>query len=201
MNTVTIIDPKDITDYNRTENELQTFWLFCILVAGKNSDTTSRALTKIVGDLAPWDNPFDGIRRIGFEGLQDILRKYKTGQYDRIARAIWHSLDLDLRTCSVEDLTKIHGVGPKTARFFLLHSREFCEEIVLDTHILNWMKTKCGIENVPDNTPQNTKKYAELSAICRDLMEQNYPGLSLAKIDLLIWTEMSGRLINDQTSF
>jgi thermostable 8-oxoguanine DNA glycosylase len=192
--TTVIVDPKRVTDYHRTDNELQTFWLFCILVAGKNSDTTSRALTKIVGDLAPWDNPFDGIKRIGFEGLQDILRKYKTGQYDRIARAIWHSLDLDLKTCSVEDLTRIHGVGPKTARFFLLHSREFCDEIVLDTHILRWMREKCGIENVPNNTPQNSNRYNELSAICKDLMEQNYPGLSLAKIDLLIWTEMSGRL-------
>ena len=192
--TTVVVDPKQVTDYNRTDNELQTFWLFCILVAGKNSDTTSRALTKIVGDLTPWDNPFDGIRRIGFEGLQDILRKHKTGQYDRITRAIWHSLDINLKTCSVEDLTKIHGVGPKTARFFLLHSREFCEEIVLDTHILRWMREKCGVENVPDNTPQNSGRYNELSAICRDLMEQNYPGLSLAKIDLLIWAEMSGRL-------
>lgn len=193
MNSIAVIDPKNITDYTRTDNELQTFWLFCILVAGKNSDTTSRALSRIINDLTPWDNPFDGIKRIGYEGLKDILQKNKTGQYDRITRAIWQSLDLDLRNCSVEDLTKIHGVGPKTARFFLLHSREFCDEIVLDTHILKWLK-KCGIENVPDNTPQNPQKYAELSVICKDLMEQNYPGLSLAKIDLLIWTEMSGRL-------
>jgi thermostable 8-oxoguanine DNA glycosylase len=197
LNTITVIDPKHITNYHRTEDELQTFWLFCILVAGKNSDTTSRALTKIVGDLAPWDNPFDGIKRIGFEGLQDTLRKYKTGQYDRITRAIWQSLNLDLSNCSVEDLTRIHGVGPKTARFFLLHSREFCDEIVLDTHILRWMKDRCGILDVPDNTPQNLTRYTELSEICRGLMHQNYPGLSLAKIDLLIWTEMSGRLNDD----
>lgn len=193
MNSV-VINPKEITDYSRSDNELQTFWLFCILVAGKNSDTTSRVLTKIINELTPWDNPFDGLRKIGYEGLKDILQKHKTGQYNRIAKAIYQSIDLDLRTCSVEDLTKIYGVGPKTARFFLLHSREFCDEIVLDTHILRWMREKCGIDNVPDNTPQNPQKYAELSAVCKNLMEQNYPGLSLAKIDLLIWTEMSGRL-------
>ena len=193
MNSV-VIDPKQITDYNRTDNELQTFWLFCILVAGKNSDTTSRVLTKIIHDLAPWDNPFDGIKRIGYEGLKDTLQQHRTGQYDRISRAIWHSLDIDLRTCGIEDLIKIHGVGPKTARFFLLHSREFCDEIVLDTHILNWLKTRCGVENVPDNTPQNPRQYAELASICKKLMEEHYPGLSLAKIDLLIWSEMSGRL-------
>lgn len=195
--TVAIIDPKNITDYTRTDNELQTFWLFCILVAGKNSDTTSRVLSKIINDLSPWDNPFDGLRKIGYEGLNNILQRHKTGQYNRITKAIYQSLDLDLKTCSVEDLTKIHGVGPKTARFFLLHSREFCDEIVLDTHILRWMKDKCGIVNVPDNTPQNLTRYDELSEICKKLMHQKYPGLSLAKIDLLIWTEMSGRLNND----
>lgn len=188
------IDPKSITDYNRTDNELQAFWLFCILVAGKNSDTTSKVLSNIINDLDPWDNLFDGIHKIGYEGLRDILHKNRTGQYDRISRAIWQSLNTDLKTCSVEDLVKIHGVGPKTARFFLLHSREFCDEIVLDTHILNWMRTKCGVKNVPQNTPQNPKQYKEWASICKQLMEHHYPGLNLAKIDLLIWTEMSGRL-------
>lgn len=195
--TVAVIDPKQITNYERSDNELQTFWLFCILVAGKNADTTSKVLTKIIHDLSDWDNPFDGLKKIGYEGFKDILQKHKTGQYNRIAKAIYQSLDIDLRTCSIEDLIKIHGVGPKTARFFLLHSREFCDEIVLDTHILRWMKDRCGILDVPDNTPQNLTRYTELSEICRELMHKNYPGLSLAKIDLLIWTEMSGRLNDD----
>ena len=198
---LTVIDPKNITNYNRTDDELQTFWLFCILVAGKNSDTTSRVLSKLLTKISPYSTPFEGIRELGEEGLYNLLVENRVGQYNRVAKAIWQSLYLDLHTCSRDDLMKIYGVSHKTSRFFLLHTREFCEEIVLDTHILNWMKTKCGIENVPDNTPQNTKKYAELSTICRELMEQNYPGLSLAKIDLLIWTEMSGRLIDDQTSF
>jgi thermostable 8-oxoguanine DNA glycosylase len=188
------IDPKRITNYHRTDNELQAFWLFCILVAGKNSDTTSKVLAKIINDLDTWDNLFDGIQRIGYEGLRDILHKNRTGQYDRISRAIWQSLTTDLKTCGVEDLVKIHGVGPKTARFFLLHSRAFCDEIVLDTHILNWLRTKCGIRNVPENTPQNPKQYKEWASICKEQMEKHYPSLTLAQIDLLIWTEMSGRL-------
>jgi thermostable 8-oxoguanine DNA glycosylase len=189
-----VIDPKNITDYNRTDNELQTFWLFCILVAGKNSDTTSRALTKIISDLVPWDNPFDGIKRIGYEGLKDILQKHKTGQYNRIARAIWQSLDVDLKTCSVEDLTNIYGVGPKTARFFLLHSREFCDEIVLDTHILKYLREYCGIVDAPMNTPQNSEQYTKYAKICKEFIEKDFPGLSLAQADLLIWSKLSGRL-------
>ena len=42
-----LIDP---TNYNRTDDELQTFWIFCILVAGKNSDTTARLVTKLLKD-------------------------------------------------------------------------------------------------------------------------------------------------------
>lgn len=191
---ILVLDPKHITNYNRSDNELQIFWLFCILVAGKNSDTTNNALSRIVHDLNSWENVFDAIHKIGYEGLKDILRKHRTGQYERISKAIWQSLNLDLRNCSLNDLTKIHGVGPKTARFFLLHTREFCDEIVLDIHILNWMREKCGVKDVPENTPQNLNKYNELAEICKKLMIDHYPGLSLASIDLLIWTEMSGRL-------
>jgi thermostable 8-oxoguanine DNA glycosylase len=194
LSSIITIDPKQITNYHRTDNELQAFWLFCILVAGKNSDTTSRVISNIINDLEPWDSLFDGIQRIGYEGLRDILHKNRTGQYDRISRAIWQSINLDLKTCSVEDLVKIHGVGPKTARFFLLHSREFCDEIVLDTHILNWLRTRCNMIDAPQNTPQNPKQYQEWAIICKQFMEQYYPGLTLSKIDLLIWTEMSGRL-------
>lgn len=191
---ILVLDPKHITNYNRSDNELQIFWLFCILVAGKNSDTINNALSRIVHDLNSWENVFDAIHKIGYEGLKDILRKHRTGQYERISKAIWQSLNLDLRNCALNDLTKIHGVGPKTARFFLLHTREFCDEIVLDTHILNWMREKCGVKDVPENTPQNLNKYNELAEICKKLMIDHYPGLSLASIDLLIWTEMSGRL-------
>ena len=58
----TLIDPKDITNYNRTDNELQTFWLFCILVAGKNSDTTSRLLTRLLSSKPKDQTPFEYIR-------------------------------------------------------------------------------------------------------------------------------------------
>lgn len=188
------VDPKNITNYTRSDSELQTFWLFCILVAGKNSDTTSRLLSKLLSKVTEYQNPFDSIENLGKEGLEKLLRENKTGQYDRISRAIWESLSLDLRTCSREDLMNIHGVGPKTARFFLLHSREFCDEIVLDTHILRWMREKCHILAVPSNTPQSKDIYEYLAKLCKSLMQKHYPGFTLAQIDLMIWTEMSGRL-------
>ena len=188
-----LIDPKNITHYNRTDDELQTFWIFCILVAGKNSDTTSRLVTKLLATRGD-QTPFEFIRSFGVIEFRKYLVSNRVGQYDRITRALYTSTRLNLRTCTRDDLMKIHGVGPKTARFFLLHTREFCDEIVLDTHILRWMREKCGINDVPKNTPQNPEKYAGWAGLCKYLMEIHYPRLTLAQADLMIWTEMSGRL-------
>lgn len=189
------IDPKQVTQYDRSQAELEAFWLFCILVAGKNSDTTSRVLERLLSNrIFPNMSPFEYIRSLGSTGLYNLLVANRVGQYHRIHEAIWSSLDLDLYTCTKDDLMEIHGVGPKTARFFLLHTREFCDEIVLDTHILRWMREKCGVENAPANTPQNEKQYEELASLCKRLMNAHYPNMSLAQIDLLIWATMSGRL-------
>ena len=194
MTNSNVVIPTEITHYNRTDYELEVFWLFCILVAGKNSDTTSRVLARFLSQLPEDQTPFEGIRELGEEGLHNLLVSHRVGQYNRITKAIWQSLDLDLRNCTREDLMNIYGVSHKTSRFFLLHSREFCEEIVLDTHILRWMREKCGVEDAPDNTPQNTEKYTALADLCKYLMKIHYPSMNLAAIDLLIWTQMSGRL-------
>lgn len=189
------IDPKQVTQYDRSQAELEAFWLFCILVAGKNSDTTSRTLERLLSNrIFPNMSPFEYIRSLGSTGLYNLLVANRVGQYHRIHEAIWSSLDLDLYTCTKDDLMEIHGVGPKTARFFLLHTREFCDEIVLDTHILRWMRERCGIENAPANTPQDETKYEELASLCKRLMNAHYPNMTLAQIDLLIWATMSGRL-------
>jgi thermostable 8-oxoguanine DNA glycosylase len=188
--------PTDITNYNRTDVELQTFWLFCVLVAGKNSDTTAKLVKKLLnnrGDMTP----FEFIKSLKLVELHNYLVSHRVGQYDRIKKALFFSARLNLRTCTRDDLLEIHGVGPKTARFFLLHTREFCDEVVLDTHILRWMREKCGIKDAPKNTPQNPEKYAKFAGLCKYLIEQHFPGLSLAQADLMIWTQMSGRLADE----
>ena len=190
------IVPTSITDYARTDSELQAFWIFCVLVAGKNSDTTSRLVSKLLKDRGN-RTPFEFIKSLKLTELRNYLVAHKTGQYDRIKKALYFSAKLDLRTCTRDDLLGIHGVGPKTARFFLLHTREFCDEIVLDTHILAYMREKCGIKDAPKNTPQNPAKYAQYAGLCKYLMERDFPGLTLAQADLMIWTMMSGRLADE----
>jgi thermostable 8-oxoguanine DNA glycosylase len=69
------------------------------------------------------------------------LRIVRAGQYARIAAAFRGVLSLNLRTCTVADLEAVHGIGPKTARMFLLHSRPAQRVAVLDTHILAWLRS------------------------------------------------------------
>ena len=103
MTNSNVVIPTEITNYNRTDYELEVFWLFCILVAGKNSDTTSRVLANFLNKLPSWQTPFEGIRELGEDGLHNLLVSHRVGQYNRITKAIWQSLDLDLRNCNRED--------------------------------------------------------------------------------------------------
>jgi len=92
-----------------------------------------------------------------------------------------------LRRCTVHDLEAVYGVGPKTARFFLTHSRPDQNFAVLDTHILRWMRVNVDAY-APRATPSG-KRYAEVEqdflAYCA---ERN---VSPAELDLQIWSEGS----------
>jgi len=183
--------PLEITNFNRTDAELQKFWLFCIFVAGKNSDTQLKKLNQFLERAEKENkNPFDYIRE-NILDLRNMLVAARVGQYNRLVKAIEKSIELDLRTCGIKDLINIYGVGPKTARFFLLHTRKDCKYVVLDTHILNWLRE----HNVdcPKNTPSEPE-YSRLEGVANVLFGVYFDDLPMQDIDLLIWGSQSGRL-------
>ena len=184
-----IIKSTKITDFQRNNKELEIFWIFGLFVAGKNADYANKCLTELLKDI---EEPFEYFKSLGKIGIEDALRKVKVGQYNRLTKAIWESLNVNLKTCNLDELLNIHGVGPKTARFFLLHSRENCDCAVLDTHILSWMKNN-GTEDVPKVTPQNTKIYKKLEEQFLSMIKDKFPTKSVAEIDLLLWMTQSGR--------
>lgn len=192
------IIPTKITDYSRTDAELQAFWLFCIFVAGKNADHAGRCVAKVlakVGRPDAWgithETPFALLNHLGETGIHNLLLVHRVGQYTRVTRAILESLHLDLRTASIEDLEKVFGVGPKTARFFVLHSRAGACVAVLDTHILRWLREH-DVEDAPKSTP-NRKHYARFEATWLTLYPFYFPCCTPAEADLLIWCQYSGR--------
>lgn len=183
-----LIDSHNITNYNRSNEELELFWLFSVLVAGKNSRVQAGKLDEFMsGDARVLNlSPFGYIRWCSrWCHLREVMEEHKLGQYNRLVPCFEQSTDLDLRKCSVEDLEAIHGVGPKTARFFILHTRRDEHHAVLDTHILRWMREELGIPT-PKNTPSG-KRYYDLEGDYLNHCIIN--GLDPAELDLEIWSK------------
>lgn len=181
------IDPTKITNYTRTQSEMEAFALFAISVAGKNALQTSLKISSLLSGAREDETPLEYLSRMP---LAELLLAHKVGQYGRIEKAITGIMTLDLRQCSFDDLVSVHGIGPKTANFFLLHSRPNHQGAVLDTHILRWMREVHGVKT-PKSTPQG-KRYKELSIVAEQLIRLSYPQLTLADADLIIWKAMSG---------
>jgi thermostable 8-oxoguanine DNA glycosylase len=183
-----MIDPNNITNFNRTETELEEFLLFCVLVAGKNSEVQAKKLQEFLGDDVC--HPFLLISYLNREGkLEQELQKHKLGQYKRISKCFVELLKFGgkLKEVTFFDLIKVYGLGFKTANFFLLHSRKDYVGAVLDTHILTWMRNK-GF-NTPKSTPP-PQKYLYWQEVFLDLCRELWPNISIAQIDLNIWKEI-----------
>jgi endonuclease III len=188
-----MIIPTEITNFARTDEQLEEFMLFCIAVAGKRSDMAAGKVNDLMTYLG-WPIPFAALReqrnRIG-----DIMRHVGIGPYeDRMIPATCAALDLDLRACSLRDLLSITGVGHKTARMFILHSRPQQEYVVLDVHILRWLRGVCRMRGIPRSTPGKLSPlYESIEARAKRKVREMFPSMNFAEFDLATWTQMSGR--------
>lgn len=181
-----MIDPTAVTNYNRTDAELEELMLFSIAVAGKTAQIVSKQLQALL-DAAPGNSPFDKINKLTKSGkLLAALKKSRLGKYNILTKAYPQITSFNLRTCTADELETVHGVGPKTARFFLLHSRPNIQVAALDTHILKFLKA-LG-HDVPNSTPTG-KKYKLLEAVF--IEEAKKRGRSIAELDLAIWNHYS----------
>jgi thermostable 8-oxoguanine DNA glycosylase len=116
---------------------------------------------------------------------------HKLGQYNRIGNAFKGILQFKgkLQTVTVAELESINGIGSKTARFFILHSRPNQKVAVLDTHILKWLDS-LGYANVPKATPPPTKYYIFESWFLQEAQARN---MSVADLDLHIWKSYANK--------
>lgn len=190
-----MIDPSKITKFDCNDYELQEVLLFWVCAAGKNAKNAARGLEAVLQLLITkrWNTPFEAIRTLKGRSsvqLSEILRTNGIGCYNHKAKTFWQlaNSNLDLRTCTVADLEEIHGIGPKTARCFIIHSRANAECAGLDTHILHYMRD-LGYD-VPKTTPTG-KRYLAIESEFLKLAKRS--GLSVAEFDLLIWNVYSGK--------
>jgi thermostable 8-oxoguanine DNA glycosylase len=185
-----LVDPIHFTNYHRNDLELEATAIFSVLVAGKTALTMARALErllKIARQQAPVKRtmPFKLLREFNQHQLARIMLQAGVGCYNQKARTIYELVrsGLDLRTCTAADMERVTGIGPKTSRLFILHTRRKQRLAVLDVHILRYLR-ELG-HNVPIHTPGSSRRYAQIEALCLMLADQ--AGLAPADWDLSIW--------------
>ena len=195
MKTKKMINPYQITNYNRRSSELEEFLLFCIVVAGKTAYIQAQKLEDFLVSvnkrlMMPENiNPFQTLKSAEQHGiLMEEILKAKLGQYKKIYSGFKYicSNQYDLNKMTPELLEKIPGVGMKTSRFFLLHSDSFYSNkiAILDTHILKFIK-----ENIDDKAPKSTPTIRVTYKYWEDRFlfwcEQN--NKNVADFDLEVW--------------
>lgn len=176
-------DPK----YDRTDEELEAFLIFAICVAGKNADQTIEKVKKMLRS----HSPFAFLRAVRkTSSIDELIKAFRMGQYDRIGSAINGVIDanLDLRTCTPDQLEAIRGIGPKTARFFIMFTRPNQRMACLDTHILAWLRDR-GIK-APKTTPSG-KSYARLEETFLSICDEK--GMDPTTMDYAIWQEQRSK--------
>jgi hypothetical protein len=190
-----MIDPLRITNFSLSKYQLEEYLLFWITAAGKSAISSARGLEKFLlrGECLcrmRRRRPFETIQRIGKSVLPKMMRESGIGCYNQKARSFWElaTSALDLATCTTDDLEQIIGIGPKTSRCFIMHSRPNQRLAGLDTHILKFMRDM-GYD-VPKSTPSG-KKYLELEKQFLELADKS--GKGLAEFDLEIWKRYSQR--------
>jgi hypothetical protein len=189
-----MINPIEITDFNQNQSKLEEVILFWICAAGKNGVTSAKCLNNL---LSSWrekasrinskPSPFDIIRYIASHAdLAEEMKKHGIGCYKSKSKSFLDLVfrSIDLKKCTLEDLESVFGIGPKTSRCFLIHSRKNQKLAGLDTHILKFLSDN-GHE-VPKSTPSG-KKYKELEKLFLNYVLKS--GMSVADFDLMIWNK------------
>jgi hypothetical protein len=197
-----MIDPSNVTNPARSPEELEEFLLFCVVVAGKNADQQAAKLERFLGGR----RPFAYVRASAREGrLESRLREVKLGKYSLLSRSFRGLAEsgADLRTITWEELTRFPGIGIKTAKFFLLHSRANEMHGVLDTHVLGWMRDhwepgRPRRRAVPGHSPQDPENYRFWETVYFGMVSARHhrpagpAAVDWARFDLDLWKERRG---------
>lgn len=183
------INPERITDFNRTDAQLENYLLFAIAVAGKKAEPIAKKINTLVETFD--GRPMNRFRSCNADEIDAIWHGLDLGPYEKMWRATLGVRNLDLRTCTIADLENVYGIGPKTSRFFILHSRPAQRQVVLDVHVLRWLRQEFGMKT-PEGTP-NGQRYLDLEAQACDLIAARYPDKTFAEIDLNAWITMRSK--------
>jgi thermostable 8-oxoguanine DNA glycosylase len=193
---------EDAMKFDRTDAGMEAWMIFCVMVAGKGADQTRKQLERFLKGIYANEpeleaTPFERLAILVKRGvLPTTLEHYKLGQYTRLTKAFTQLSQKNaewLRTASVDELETIHGVGHKTARFYIISTREGARYAALDTHLLKYLRTEPAAQflqavgytgEVPKATPVG-KKYMQLEKAI--LLAADASGKTPYQFDFDIW--------------
>lgn len=191
-----MIDAMNVTDYNRTPDQLERFLMFCCAVAGKNALTTDKAFDRLVtwvyanSDIQEHGTLLDWWGDLVEKGIATpaLLKSFGFGCYNQRHKTFYaiysaKKQGMQFSRESPEVLETIPGIGMKTSRYFILHSRQSVPFAVLDRHVLRYLGEK-GVANVPESTPTTAKEYLRLET---EFLKTVPRGKTPANHDLDIW--------------
>jgi len=179
-----MLNASKITDYKQSHSQLEESILFWILAAGKNGTRAAKITNSIIKQ---YKSPiFRALKNYSLEELVRLCTFYKTGCQNIKAKTIYEVIHkkLDLKTCTAKDLEEVYGIGMKTSRCFIIHSRKNAQYAGLDTHMLKHLKS-LGYD-VPKSTPTKNK-YLTLEKIVLTLAQNK--GKTPADYDLAVWNK------------
>lgn len=181
------VDSNKITNFNASKGELQALIIFWVLAAGKTAKSAEKILSLF---LPKKDLPFNQLKHLSQLKLTIKLKSLGCGCFNNKGKTIFELVNsnIDLMNCEVGELEKIYGIGRKTSRGFILHTRKNAQHGVLDTHILKFLKEH-GAPNVPKSTPSSKFEYERLEKYFLSICRKN--NISPAKFDLQIWNNYS----------
>lgn len=183
-----MIDPTCITNYNLTNDQLEEHILFWVCAAGKNGVVAAKCLDAFLQSLKFGKlSPFELIKKYDLNRIVGAMKHCGIGCYNVKEETFTQLANsgLSLKTCSVDDLENIKGIGCKTSRCFLIHSRPNQRLAGLDRHALHYL-SDLGYK-VPKHTPSNKKQYKQIEQWF--IQEADKQGLDIAVLDLKVWNE------------
>jgi thermostable 8-oxoguanine DNA glycosylase len=179
------------------KSELQAKLIYALIVAGKSAKFADEKTRALMEYRHSDELPFDMLLRLRMEmKLWDALKAVRTGNYRKMERALQYlsESDLELTTCTPQQLEFIPGVGPKTSRFFILWTRPDAECAALDVHILRWLRTLGYL--APFSTPQDGETYGWWERVF--LKEAQERGMKPSKLDAQVWEAGAKRTMPQQ---
>lgn len=183
-----MIDAWDLGDVDQNRARVEEFALFCAAVANKPADATARKIDTFLC-LRGERSPLAYVNTLAEQGgqLHYRLMACRFGQYARLTFAFAQlarlHFSVGLLDCTLDQLLMVHGVGPKTARYFLLYTRHDARYAVLDTHVLRWMREELGVAEatgVPSGAKYDRLERALLGAC-------DAAGVHPRDLDTIVW--------------